>query len=180
MVKKENKLVYLLNHLEEIIICALFAIMVIIIFVQVIMRFVFNNSLYWSEELGKFIFIWISWMGLSLAERKGEHIIITMLTDKLPPVPAKIFNIISKIIVIGICAITCYYGTSLVMSQAGTHYAGIKISVAWGYFAVVIGTGAMTVRSVVALIKAIAALVKGEELPDPKAEPEVVKEGDQA
>lgn len=81
--RKENRLFYLLNHTEEIVIVAMFAVMVAVIFVQVIMRKC-GNSLTWSEELGKFLFVWITWLGISLGERKGEHIKITMLTDRLP------------------------------------------------------------------------------------------------
>ena len=44
----------ILNHIEEVIIVSMFALMVIIIFVQVIMRKA-GNSLSWSEELGKFV-----------------------------------------------------------------------------------------------------------------------------
>jgi TRAP-type C4-dicarboxylate transport system permease small subunit len=62
----------ILNHIEEVIIVSMFALMVIIIFVQVIMRKA-GNSLSWSEELGKFLFVWISWMGISLGQREGEH-----------------------------------------------------------------------------------------------------------
>ena len=93
----------ILNHIEEVIIVSMFALMVIIIFVQVIMRKA-GNSLSWSEELGKFLFVWISWMGISLGQREGEHIKITMLTDRLPFRLAQIVNIISDIVVIIICA----------------------------------------------------------------------------
>ena len=88
----------ILNHIEEVIIVSMFALMVIIIFVQVIMRKA-GNSLSWSEELGKFLFVWISWMGISLGQREGEHIKITMLTDRLPFRLAQIVNIISDIVV---------------------------------------------------------------------------------
>ena len=99
----------ILNHIEEVIIVSMFALMVIIIFVQVIMRKA-GNSLSWSEELGKFLFVWISWMGISLGQREGEHIKITMLTDRLPFRLAQIVNIISDIVVIIICAVIFYYG----------------------------------------------------------------------
>ena len=63
----------ILNHIEEVIIVSMFALMVIIIFVQVIMRKA-GNSLSWSEELGKFLFVWISWMGISLDGCVLSHI----------------------------------------------------------------------------------------------------------
>lgn len=159
--QKENRLFYILNHTEEIVIVGMFAAMVAVIFLQVIMRYVFNNSLPWSEELGKFFFVWITWLGISLGERVGEHIKITMLTDRLPFKVAQVVNILSEIIVIAICAVTFYYGMSLVFSQMGTHYAGIKISVSWGYLAVVVGCGLMILRSVWGLGRSVLYLFKG-------------------
>ncbi len=158
---KLEKVFDILNRTEEMTIIGMFAVMVIVIFLQVIMRKVFNNSLTWSEELGKFLFVWITWLGISLGERKGEHIKITMLTDRLPFRAAQIANIISEIIVIAICAVTLYYGVSLVFSQMGTNYAGIKISVSWGYLAVVVGCGLMILRSVWGLGKSVVYMAKG-------------------
>lgn len=168
--KSKNKIINILNHLEEIIVVAMFVAMVLVIFVQVIMRKA-GNSLSWSEELGKFLFVWISWLGISIGQREGEHIKITMLVDRLPFRVAQIANIISDIIVIGICAVTFYYGVTLVISQQSTPYAGIKISTSWGYLAVVIGCGLMILRSLVSIKNSVVLLIKG------KPEPAEDKEG---
>ena len=159
---KEHKILNFFNKFEEVTIIGMFAVMVAVIFIQVIMRYVFHNSLPWSEELGKFLFVWITWLGISLGQREGEHIKITMLTDRLPFRAAQIANIVSEIIVIAICAVTLYYGVSLVFSQMTTHYAGIKISVSWGYLAVVVGCGLMILRCVVGLLKSGQLLSKGK------------------
>lgn len=155
-----NRIIDVLNRIEEIILVVLFSAMVLIIFVQVIMRKA-NHSLYWSEELGKFLFVWISWLGISIAQRKGEHIKITMLTDRLPYRAAQVFNIVSDIIVILICAVTFYYGVSLVVSQWTSPYAGIKISTSWGYLAVVLGCGLMILRCVGSIIESAVRLKNG-------------------
>lgn len=141
-----KKFINVLNKTEEVVLVVMFALMVAIIFIQVVMRKM-NNSLYWSEELGKFLFVWISWLGISIGEKRGEHIKITMLTDRFSPKVQHILNIISEIIVIFICVITVYYGIQLVITQASTHYTGIKISVSWGYLAVVLGCICMILRS---------------------------------
>jgi len=156
----KKRLAFFFNYLEEIVLVTMFAVMVAIIFLQVIMRYVFNNSLYWSEELGKFLFVWISWLGISIGKRRGEHIKITLLTDKFSFRMAQFINIISELIVISICAVTFYYGISLVISQVGTHYAGIKISMSWGYLSVVVGCGLMILRSVGDTIKSVVLLIK--------------------
>ena len=151
----------ILNHIEEVIIVSMFALMVIIIFVQVIMRKA-GNSLSWSEELGKFLFVWISWMGISLGQREGEHIKITIRL-------AQIVNIISDIVVIIICAVIFYYGVELVVAQGNVPYAGIKISTSWGYLAVVLGCGLMILRTLVSIKRSALTLINGELPADTKA-----------
>jgi len=159
--KPRKSIIAALNKIEEVTIIAMFALMVIVIFAQVIMRYVFNDSLYWSEELGKFLFVWISWLGISLGEREGEHIKITMLTGRLPFKKAHIFNVISSLIVLAICLITFYYSASLVLTQWTTKYAGIGISISWGYLAVAVGTALMSIRSVAAILKSLKAIKNG-------------------
>ena len=70
--KRKDKIFNILNHIEEIIVVAMFAAMVLIIFIQVIMRKA-NNSLVWSEELGKFLFVWISWLGISIGQHRIQE-----------------------------------------------------------------------------------------------------------
>ncbi len=159
--KMFKRVIDALNRIEEIVLVALFSAMVLIIFVQVIMRKA-NHSLYWSEELGKFLFVWISWLGISIAQRKGEHIKITMLTDRLPYRAAQVCNIVSDIIVILICAVTFYYGVSLVISQWTSPYAGIKISTSWGYLAVVLGCALMMLRCVGSIVESMVRLKNGK------------------
>ncbi len=158
MVQRLSKL---LNRFEDIVLILMFAIMVIVIFVQVIMRYGFNNSLSWSEELGKFLFVWLSWFGISIGARRGEHIKITMFTDRLSFVPAQYMNILSEIIVLGICAVTAYYGMVLVMTQSHVRFAGIKISMSWGYLSVTVGCIMMILRNILSILQSITALRTG-------------------
>lgn len=159
----KNKIVSFIDKIEELSLIIMYSLMVIVIFIQVIMRYVFNNSLSWSEELGKFLFVWLSWVGVSIGAKRGEHIKITMLIDKLSPKAAHVANILSDLIVVGICAVTAYYSFSLVMSQGAVHYAGIKISMAWGYLAVAIGCSLMIFRSFISISDSAKLLIIRKE-----------------
>ncbi len=140
----------------------LFAAMVGVIFLQIIMRYVFNNSLTWSEELGRFIFQWLTWLGISLGARLGQHIKISILTDRLPHRLAHVANVISDIVVIAICVITMYYGVEISKLFLGTKFTTLKISLAWGYSALVVGCGLMTIRSLISIKNSIGSMFSNE------------------
>lgn len=161
---KRERLGFIYNHIEEIILITLFAIMVAAIFIQVIMRYVFDNSLSWSEELGRFVFEWLTWIGLSLGARVGQHIKITLLVDKLPNNLAQTANIVSETIVIVICGLTIYYGIELSKMFVGSHFTTIRISLAWGYASVIVGCGLMLIRSFASIIKSIRSFKAGSPL----------------
>lgn len=148
-----NPILKKINKIEEILLVLMFIAMVLVIFFQVIMRYVFSNSLSWSEELGKFLFVWISWIGISIGQVKGEHIKITLLVDKLPEKMQHLMNILSDLTVIWICLVTAYYSTTLIVSQNGVNYAGIKISMSFGYLSVFIGCILMIFRCIITIIE---------------------------
>lgn len=156
----KNKILNILNTAEEIVLIVMFAAMVGIIFFQVIMRYVFNNSLSWSEELGKFLFVWLSWLGISIGHRRKEHIRITLLVEKLPYKIKKILEAISEVILIIISSVTIYYGIIMIDIQKKVPYAGIKISTSWGYLSLVLGCAIFILRSGVYFIQSIKSINK--------------------
>lgn len=155
---------YICNHLEEIILVILFAAMVLVIFIQVIMRYVFENSLSWSEEAGRLIFEWLTWIGMSLGARMGQHIKITLMTDKLPFKLAHAANILSEIIVIIICALTIVYGYELSILFIGARFTTLQISLAWGYASVIVGCGLMVIRSCASVLRSVKSLITGSSM----------------
>lgn len=158
---KKVNLRFIYNHFEEILLVTLFAVMVSVIFIQVIMRYVFDNSLSWSEELGRFVFEWLTWIGISLGARVGQHIKITMLVDKFSYKGAHAANVVSEIIVVVICVLTIYYGIEISRMFIGSHFTTIKISLAWGYASVVVGCGLVTIRSLASIKKSMGILISG-------------------
>jgi len=66
----------------------------------------------------------------------------------------------------------------LVITQAGTNYAGIKISVAWGYLSVVVGCGLMILRSIGMCVTSLKGIKTGEALADMIAAQNAVEGGE--
>lgn len=57
---------------------------VVIMGIQVIMRYVFRSSLVWSEEVSRYLFIWMVFIGISYGIKNGSHMRIDMLEHFIP------------------------------------------------------------------------------------------------
>ena len=65
-------------------IIGLMFVMTVVVFAQIFFRYVFNVPLGWSEELARFAFVWVSFMGASALMRVKEHINVTVFIDFMP------------------------------------------------------------------------------------------------
>jgi TRAP-type C4-dicarboxylate transport system permease small subunit len=70
-----------IEKIEDLFVMYVVVIMTAAIFIQVVMRYVFNNSLSWSEEFATFCFMWLTWIGASNGVKKNTHIRILLLVE---------------------------------------------------------------------------------------------------
>ena len=73
-----------LNRLEEGMMATLLALMTLLTFVQVVLRYVFNTGLVWSVEATTYSFAALVLIGMSYGVRTQTHIAVDLLTNKLP------------------------------------------------------------------------------------------------
>ena len=59
--------------------------MAMIVAVQVFFRYVLNHSLFWSEELARYLLVWLTFLGASVAYHRGAHPGIDFFYAKMPP-----------------------------------------------------------------------------------------------
>jgi TRAP-type C4-dicarboxylate transport system permease small subunit len=67
----------------------IFSIMVIVVFAQVIFRYSLEQPLAWSEEVARYMFIWATFLGASVAFYENTHINVTYFTDHIANVRAR-------------------------------------------------------------------------------------------
>ncbi|MBP1697625.1 MAG: Tripartite ATP-independent periplasmic transporter DctQ component [Deltaproteobacteria bacterium] len=72
------------------------AIMTVIIILQVFMRYLFLYSLSWSEEVARYLMIWVSFLGASLALKYGFHIGVEFVINRIPEKMRGWVNLIAK------------------------------------------------------------------------------------
>ncbi|MGM0585485.1 MAG: TRAP transporter small permease [Pseudomonadota bacterium] len=86
---------------------------------NVIGRFVFQESLFFSEELNRIIIILITFAGISYAARHGRHIRMSAIFDTLPPKPRKALMVIIALVTAVFMLGLAWYSLQYVITQAG-------------------------------------------------------------
>ena len=84
----------------------LFAAMVIACTAQVIWRYLFNDPLVWSEELARYLFIWISYISAWVAWKSRSHIALDAVTYLNSPAMNAWTGRIVEVLVLGYCLYT--------------------------------------------------------------------------
>ena len=88
----------IINEFEIYIGAVLFAIMTVILFAQVVSRYVFNHSITWAEELATMMFVWMVYLGCAGAITKRKHLSIEAFVTAMPFKVRKVLLIIDDII----------------------------------------------------------------------------------
>ena len=84
----------------EILMAALLALMVSLMFLNVVLRFVFSTGLVWSEEITRLAFIYLVYFGTIGAFRDNEHLGMDTLLEKVSPAVQKAFYAVIQLIII--------------------------------------------------------------------------------
>ena len=73
-----------LNQWVKGLVCAMGMAMALVVGAQVFSRYALNHSLFWSEELARFLLIWLSFLGATVAYFYGAHPGVDSLVRRLP------------------------------------------------------------------------------------------------
>ena len=146
--KKAKFLVTIWNKMEEYFLVYSLILMVILVFIQVIMRYIFNNSLSWSEELVRYIFIWQIWLGASVGAKNNDHIRIEIFSNKLKQKPREALEILINGMIFVFYIFLIWQGIMYLKTVISTSMTstGLQIPLWIVYISLPVGSAAVAVR----------------------------------
>ncbi|WP_439839408.1 TRAP transporter small permease [Aeromonas caviae] len=140
--KIDNNLeIYLMNLLLGNIVC--------LVFIQVIMRYILQHSLSWSEDLVRWSFIWFLWVGVSYGFKTRKHISVTVALNLLPNKVKNWVSLIVNAIVLWTMISLFYYGTiqvysPIIQNQSSVvlywPFTDVKVGMVWLYLSLPFGS----------------------------------------
>ena len=118
-----------IEKFEKIVACLSVSVMAILVFINVIARFVFNSPLAVADEMSCYLFVLMSFMGTAIAARRKAHLGLTLLTDKLSPNAARIVQTVMYAIATLFCLLIVIFGIEMVISQYQIGQAGMDLRI---------------------------------------------------
>lgn len=159
-----SRLAGVYNEIEEKLLVGSLVLNVLLVFTQVVMRTVFRNSLTWSEEFSRYIYIWEIWIGTSIALREGQHIRVTMLLKLFRSERVKsAFLLLADLIWFVFNVYMIFNGAELLRSMAGRRAvsSGMHLPMTYIFVAFPIASALMSLRMLGVLRGDLLAVISG-------------------
>jgi TRAP-type transport system small permease protein len=119
------------------------AVMTITTLLQVAFRYVLNDPLVWSEELARYLFVWVALVGAGAAMRTGGHFGLDLFYRKLPTAGrAGVAMLISAVIAV-FAATLLVYGVRETIQASVQLAPSLQIRMHWAYAAMPVGATLM-------------------------------------
>jgi len=129
--------------------------MAVVVFLEVIFRYVVHLPLFWTEELARYCLVWVSLLGAAVAFKRGEHIAVGYFREHLPEGPRRFFTWTALLAVAVILAVMTWGGIQLVAVTRAQTSPALRIPMAIPYLALPFGAGVMLLHVLTKLKKGL-------------------------
>jgi TRAP-type C4-dicarboxylate transport system permease small subunit len=142
---------------------AFYVMLVVTMAVEVLRREIFSYSSIWGEEVVRYSFIYLAWIGAAAAIKQRAHIRIDVVLHYLGPRTKALFYIFGDLVMFGVALVALYWSfeTVLVSAKFGSVSHGLRISMVWFLMAVPVGFGLMVLRLVQSFLRDLRSLRDG-------------------
>lgn len=112
-------------------IAAAFAGMVLVVAAQVVLRYAFNSSIDWAEDVARLMFVWTMFLAIPLGVRGGVHIGVNLLVQRLPSVAQAVLARLTAGASLALMAVVAWGVARLLPEQWDELLPTVDLSVGW-------------------------------------------------
>lgn len=131
----------------------LFSVQVLVVFSQVIWRFVFNDPFPWSEELARYLQVWIILLTSTVCIQKSKHLAIDYLTYRLSFKLQRLFKLISMLGITSYILVVIIFGIQFIVLVGAQKTPALQVPIGLIYSAFPIAGIHMFFESLIIMIK---------------------------
>jgi TRAP-type C4-dicarboxylate transport system permease small subunit len=127
-----------IDYVNKICVIALLVSMVVVVGVNIVLRYVFGKSLYWSEDITTLMYAYLIYFSIPLAYRKGSHIKMDFLVNKLPSKGSRVMHIIVEILFLVSFVVLFCLSINMIRQVGDSLYGGVKYPMSVFYYGIII------------------------------------------
>jgi TRAP-type C4-dicarboxylate transport system permease small subunit len=131
-----RRLVEVVNRTADILTQILLGVMVVTVFTQVIFRFFIEQPLSWSEEVARYVFVWIIWMGAAVVVKQGGHPGMDLLTKSFSPRWQRVTEIAMALLYVATLLTVVFTGFALVYTNMSQPSPAMELPMGIPYAAI--------------------------------------------
>lgn len=159
MYERVSRLTDGLCRAVELLCNAMLLLMTAVIAMLILSRNLLGFSFSWSEELTRFLLVWLSMLGAAVLLRRDDHIRMDLLTDYLGPKLRVGLSLALRLLVLGFLCILLYESWLVANARAVTHAPALGLSMRIPYLALPVGAALMILASVVNMWREVLQLI---------------------
>jgi TRAP-type C4-dicarboxylate transport system permease small subunit len=129
----------ILSRVIEAAVIGISAVIVAIVTVEVGLRYLFSSSLIFTEELSRYLMVWVVFLGSAIAVRDGSHIRITMALNRLPMSMQRVAGITANLMALTFLAVTAVEGIRILPKQLRQMPVTFDVPLFYFYLAIPVG-----------------------------------------
>lgn len=143
------------------------ACLIAVSFIQIVCRYIFNNALSWPEEVGRYLFIAVAFLGAALTMRRGGHLRVDILLTYTSLRVNHVLNILTYAVSAAYCSTCTWISLEMVfeIKDMGQTATSIDLPIYLTWIPIPLGCLLMTVY---ALLHVYALLTGSTLLADPE------------
>ncbi|MDC0659338.1 TRAP transporter small permease [Leisingera sp. SS27] len=151
------------KNAERWLLLVFYVMLVITMAIEVIRRELFAYSSIWGEEIVRYSFIYLAWIGAAAAVKERAHIRIDVLMHYLGPRPKALLYIFGDLVMFIVALVALYWSfeTVLVSAKFGSVSHGLRVSMVWFLMAVPAGFTLMVWRLLQSFLRDYRSLRDG-------------------
>lgn len=107
-----------LARIEKFTLSTMLSVMILVAFLQIILRNVFSSGISWGDPLVRYLVLWVGFIGASLATKEGKHITIEIFSRWFSGRGNQYLRAISNLISALVCGLLVYAGWTFVSNEA--------------------------------------------------------------
>lgn len=155
-----KKIIESIVNIQRKITATLMLAMIVVIAIQIFGRMVFHCSTPWTEEISKYMLIWIAFIGGFGAVVKGEHMMVDILYILFSPRLKKYARVLNDVIASLFSGFLCYFGIGLCLNPVIQRSVtpAMQMPRVWLYSVLPVTMAFMCLYSIYDLVRAVRSL----------------------